>query len=490
MSANYAIGEFTLEAFTIVNQYQESLDISKLVTNFKLYESIFSKFLTGEVHVADGLNLPKNFRMTGQEYIRISLSQKEGIDQEADKQNSIDKTFRIYKIENLIRHDELTQSFIMRICDPRMFYARRKRISQTLRGRYDQILQNTLVDVGKFRVDEFDAWEQTTPDNKQLICPNWTVERLMDYLIRNSQVGEGKAYKNGMFFYQTMNGGFRFQSMDTMCSMEFPISFSMSPRNTQDTEEENLNAPQGLNTMLIMYKKPQLFDTLEATSAGAYASTLKVYDPIRKLEEENIYSLEKTMAKGTHVSGHPMLMVDEMERVLTVGEVIDQEASPTIDEIDIDIQPTLDYGARVSMDYHNQHSFDNATSLSDPEVFEPRKINDNGQLERRAMMQMLKQHRMTCQIPLRTDLSVGMIIQLSIPTPEIMGEGDKTDSVNDDRYLITDIALSASTLDKQGVLNIECVKESYAKKIETARPLEVGTPPEEDEEKTFKNSRG
>ena len=152
----------------------------------------------------------------------------------------------------------------------------------------------------------------------------------MDYLIRNSQVGEGKAYKNGMFFYQTMNGGFRFQSMDTMCSMEFPISFSMSPRNTQDTEEENLNAPQGLNTMLIMYKKPQLFDTLEATSAGAYASTLKVYDPIRKLEEENIYSLEKTMAKGNHVSGHPMLMVDEMERVLTVGEVIAQETSPTI----------------------------------------------------------------------------------------------------------------------------------------------------------------
>ena len=59
-----------------------------------------------------------------------------------------------------------------------MFYARRKRISQTLRGRYDQILQNALVDVGKFKVEEFDAWEKTTPDNKQFICPNWTIAEL------------------------------------------------------------------------------------------------------------------------------------------------------------------------------------------------------------------------------------------------------------------------------------------------------------------------
>ena len=53
----------------------------------------------------------------------------------------------------------------MRICDPRMFYVQRKRISQTLRGRYDQILQNALIDVGKFRTDEFDAWEKTVPEN-------------------------------------------------------------------------------------------------------------------------------------------------------------------------------------------------------------------------------------------------------------------------------------------------------------------------------------
>ena len=472
MSQNYAVGEFVVEAFTLINQYNESLEITNMVMGFKLYESIFNKFVTGEVSIADGLNLPKNFRLTGQEYIRISIKQKEGNDEEAEEAFSIDKTFRIYKLDNIIRVDEITQSYVLRICDPRMFYARKKKISQTLRGRYDQILQNALIDVGKFKVEEFDAWEQTKPDNKQLICPNWSVAQLTDYIVNNSQVGENHAFKNDMFFYQTLNGGFRFQSFDSMCTQEFPIPFSNIPRNTSQTEDENLNAPLGLNSAILVYKKPQMFDTLQGTVGGAYASTLKVYDPIRKLEEENVYDLESSMKKGNHVSGHPMLYVDDLERVLTAGEVTEMTTSPEVSETDVDIQPTQEFGGVIINDYHNQHSFDNATSLSDPEVFESRKLNDSGVLERRALLDILQQHRIQVTIPLRTDLSVGMIIKFVMTTPETMGEGDKADKVNDDRYLITDLAVEGDTVSKTGTCILECVKESYAQKIETAKPLD------------------
>ena len=116
MSANYVAGEFTIDSFTLVNQYNESLDLTNMVMGFKLYESIFNKFVTGEVSIYDGLNLPKNFRMTGQEFIRIAIRQKEGIDEEAEEKFSIDKTFRIYKLDNINRIDELTQTYVFRIC--------------------------------------------------------------------------------------------------------------------------------------------------------------------------------------------------------------------------------------------------------------------------------------------------------------------------------------------------------------------------------------
>ncbi len=472
MSANYEIGGFKIVSFTLVNQYNESIDISSMVMGFKLYESIFNKFVTGEISLADGLNLPKNFRLTGQENVRIAIKQKEGVDEEAGEEFSIDKVFRVYKLENVTRVSEVAQAYVLRICDPRMFFAQRKRLSQTLRGRYDQILQNALVDVGKFRVNEFDAWEKTVPENKQLICPNWTINQLIDYIVENSQTSESHGYKNGMFFYQTLNGGFRFQSFDSMVSMEFPVEFSNVPRSTDEsTDQENLNAPGGLNSSILVYKKPQIYDTLSATVGGAYASTLKVYDPIRKLEEENVYNIESTMKKGNHVSGNPMLFVDDLEKTLRPGEIVDPEVSPPIDEIDIDAKASEEFSSLIISDYHNQHSFDNAENLSDPEVFEPRKLNDSGTLERRALMQILNQHRMQVTLPLRTDLSVGMVIQLKITPPETMGEGDLIDKVNDDRYLITDLSVQGDTIKKTGLCVIECVKESYAQKIETAKPL-------------------
>jgi hypothetical protein len=178
------------------------------------------------------------------------------------------------------------------------------------------------------------------------------------------------------------------------------------------------------------------------------------------------------MDKGDHISGFPMLYTDDMERVLRPNEIVDPAVSPTIDEIDVDINPIEEFDSLIIRDYHNQHSFDNATSLSDPEVFESRKLNDSGVLERRALLDILQQHRIQVTIPLRTDLSVGTIIKFVMTTPETMGEGDKADKVNDDRYLITDLAVEGDTVSKTGTCILECVKESYAQKIETAKPLD------------------
>ena len=76
---------------------------------------------------------------------------------------------------------------------------------------------------------------------------------------------------------------------------------------------------------------------------------------------------------------------------------------------------------------------------------------------------------------------------LDIETEHSLGKYDKA---NDDRYLITDMSLSASPSSKQGVLTLECVKQSYAEKLEELTPLEEAPPAEQEESATFFNSRG
>ena len=91
-------GEFNIESIAFINQHQESVDLSDVCVSFKLYESIFDKFCTAEMGILDGQDLPYNYRFSGQEFVRISLKQKEGTGQVADKQFTIDKTFRLYAV--------------------------------------------------------------------------------------------------------------------------------------------------------------------------------------------------------------------------------------------------------------------------------------------------------------------------------------------------------------------------------------------------------
>ena len=93
-------GEFNIESIAFINQHQESVDIGDVCVSFKLYESIFDKFCTAEMGILDGQDLPYNYRFSGQEFVRISLKQKEGTGQVADKQFTIDKTFRLYAVEH------------------------------------------------------------------------------------------------------------------------------------------------------------------------------------------------------------------------------------------------------------------------------------------------------------------------------------------------------------------------------------------------------
>ena len=129
MSGNFKAGEFSIESLSIVNQESESIDVTDLTLTIELFESIYNKFCTGNIILLDGLNILSNYRLSGQEFIRVSLKQKEGLNQEPEKKFTIDKTFRIYKVSDIKRAKEGTQVYKLNFCDPRMFFVRRRRLS-------------------------------------------------------------------------------------------------------------------------------------------------------------------------------------------------------------------------------------------------------------------------------------------------------------------------------------------------------------------------
>jgi hypothetical protein len=344
------------------------------------------------------------------------------------------------------------------------------------RGSYEEMLQSALIEEAHIKPQEFDWFEETEPKNLQFICPNWTVSKFIDYVVNEANIGEKAEWKNGMFFFQTLNGGFRFSSIDTMLKREFPVPFSYRPRSGEETSQLDLNAKGGLNSMIKSFYIPQQFDTLRGTARGAYSSMQKTYDPIRKQEVDFVYDLEETMNRGKHLSGFPLIRTGEMERSLTLENQIDPMISPAVTEVDIDFPPNESYDSNVRYDFTSSHLFDNETTLDTDEVFQGYKSVDNARLERTALLEILQQNKIVVTIPMRTDLTVGNVIQLEIPQPE---PTNKEDKLNDGRYLITDLSISMSIPSKEGEMYLECVKESFAAKIADVKPLQEVEPAEE-----------
>ena len=170
------------------------------------------------------------------------------------------------------------------------------------------------------------------------------------------------------------------------------------------------------------------------------------------------YPMVRTESMLTISNGH--------EQGLTTGEQIGDEYPPvvTLPYFTL-LAPNNQQDNMIVYDYSTNHDFDNGKIESD-DVWSNHKIKDNSKLERKALKQILNQNRLQVIIPVRTDLSVGNIVELNIPEPELQDkQSDTRDKIVDNRYLIVDLQLSLNVQTSEGSLQLECVKESFAQQI-------------------------
>ena len=481
--------DFTLNAVHLINQEGLSVDIASLVSEIRLYESIYTKFVTADISILDSVNLLKHYQLTGQEYIRISFLHGNPEDNE-EEVPLIDKTFKVYKALNITRIKETVQVYMLKLCDPQMFISQNTKLDRVYRGSHSNMLSDVVRKEMAVREEQIQNWEDTEYDNHQFIAPKtMSANKFIDYITSNASKGKSSSFRNPFFFYQTLIGGFNFKSLDNMATgnlekqtfdnesvveqsqmSELPV-FIMKPQSGKD------DAP--LREQITSVQIPQKFDTLQGTINGAYSSYMLHYDPITKIGSDDYYDMEETYERSeqSHVSGKPLIRT---ERMLEIGSGMeaglttenassdDKFESPPVksENMNSTLAPNRQMSNCILTDYSFKHSFDNIDTIGDDEVYKSGEILDNGTLERRAMLEILQQHRIKISIPIRSDLQVGQVIQLAIPEPEILDEGSvNKDRINDSRYLLTDMMIQANPISKLGFCNLELVKESYAKDI-------------------------
>ena len=456
---------YGLKAIHLVNQEQMSINLAELIAGFQIYESIHSKFVTGEIVFVDGINVPRLYRLTGQEFVRISFNDGD------DESNTYDLTFRAYKMCDQKRgHNGIMQGYKLLLCDPTMYKAQNRRISQVFSGSYSNMLKNVMTsNLDLSEENDLGVWEDTESENCQFICPNWTPQKLMGYFTQEADLSLNPAWRHGMFLYQTFDGKFNFKSIDLMCNTN-PDDI---PQFIYKPTSGGLDAVDIEKKHILEVQRPLVFDTLKGTILGLYASSSLTYDSIRKVLKENVYNVEETLSRtNNHISGNPLLRTETSlngnELGLTTKDSTSAKKSPATEVVDkwTDIPPNLQKDSFVVYNYNNPHSNDNSSDVNSSEAFVNGKITNNSNLERRALMELLKQDMISIIVPVRTDVNVGEVIDLKIPEPELQDESSETkDKINDNRYLIVNSVITINNGRQQGSLHLECVKESFAKQI-------------------------
>ena len=440
-------GKISIEKIEIISPYHsDPWDITNLVSRIGLYESIYSKHTTGDISFIDGRNLIKNLSLTGQEKLRVVLQPFEGKESSTDEVQRIDRTFRIYKLSNVSKVDDIVQAYNIHFCEQLMFTSKETRLSKTLRGSHKKMLLDVLSTIVEseyggegISMESVGTIDDTEGDNHQFLIPNWSVNKTFDWIVNNSNPSENEVgYKNSMFFYQTLTGQYNFKSLDSMLKEQFSEVFTFYPTigNLTSSASEK-------NKTILASLKPQEFDTLRGTSVGAYASTLKVYDPIRKIEEINTFDIE-TLYEKRKEGEYPLVNYDNK-----VSKIRKKHNSLVIN------------------DYTTTHVFSNKKTITDDEEYMGIKSSDNSKLERQALIENLAQNTVEVSLPARTDVSVGQKVEFILQTGETAINEISSALSADDVYLITGLSLQINVIESNGTLNLECSKESRFKSYDS-----------------------
>ena len=474
-------GQFKLHCVTLANQEGETTDISTMVGQIDLYENIFDTFCTGTIRIFDGMNLLERFRVFGQEYCNIEISQYEGAGDEAAIAYTIRKNFRIVKVEQGEKVSPMLNTWIIHLIDPRLFFTRKARLSATYRGAISDMIANLCIDKAHISKEEFDLFEETKPANLSYVIPNESVHSALKYLTKEATTMDSDAsWANPFFFYQTLNGGFRFCSIDTMLKQKYPIEFTynLARSSKVDITGKTLleDKDAGANTQILAIEYLKRFDVGEGMTMGLYAGRKNSYDMITKISKEVIYDMGKVYDRNPkgHLSGYPLVRTqDDYEKIVKGFAPVDEDTPPEFGEIDIDTNLTKSYDAYYKLSHDMAHRYDNNDSYASDEVFKEVDWNSESSesFERNALEKLLHQNVTRITIPGRTDISCGLILNANIPMIQV-DDNILKNPFDDNQFLITGIKFEFKIATKESFCHLECVKESLAKNIEDAT-LEV-----------------
>lgn len=410
-------GDVNIELVEISSISGIRLDISSAVTEIQIFEDLFKPCMSGILAIQDSMDLPNIFKFIGEEYVTIKISTP-GL---PDKQQyKIYRTFIIYKMDDRQILGDRKAFYKLYFSSPEMIVDSNVKLSKTYSGPIHEVV-NTIVKKEGLTASVPLIVSQTRNSIKYT-SNYWSPYRNLKYLSERAISLNNSA---NYLFFENRNG-INFISMDNLITQQPYTSYTydnFSREPDAGTSSASKHTGKELSRF-IDYKIDLGFDFLKRNTIGVYGSKLISHDITTKKYTTKNYTMFDNWGSEAHMNKFP------------IG--------------------TAEVASRVNSNIYNYPKYNSLfNGFTDDGV-------QNWLQNRASIMGQLNAFRLTAEVPGRTDLTVGQLIEVQLYKVAQVTEKDTTNEILDTmfsgNYLIS--AINHRFVVNKHEIHLELIKDS------------------------------
>ena len=338
-------GDFELQKLTLESPHREGfIDLKGAWSDFNIYESLFSPYLTADIQLSDGVGLMESVPIIGEETIHFQAKTKGIVRDRSPKNNfpgpfegsqnegRISLSFRVVKINDIVKlNDQMMTYRLSLVSEEAIINIKQKvrksaldpvdfkpsRISDVVKRLYKQYFKKDRPHAKKIFIEP-------TKNNTDLIIPNQTPFKAFNFLASRAVANEKHAVGSSFVFYESIRGFF-FISMETLMvggGLGYRTPEAQGPPSMQQQNVEPVynrlddpvketyvvqpkrlgaqsNEPKNVAiemTAVDSYQFSSNFDVLKNLQNGMYANRLLTHDLIRMKYDTLDFNLVNKLA--------------------------------------------------------------------------------------------------------------------------------------------------------------------------------------------------
>lgn len=272
---------YQLTSVLITTNNEVEYDITNLVGEIVVNESLFVSTIETELAIIDGINFFERAKLTGNEKIQIKIGRTEP--------NNVKKSHEIEcyiaNIQDFSKPRPGVQVYKFKCISKHAYYNAFKRLNRSFKGSIGSLVYSICIrdlDTYPFKVN------RDTKGMLKGIFPHLKPIDAIIWLLRNSTDNS-----TPFFFYETLKDGLIFDSYESMLNEEVYNTYSTKPFYSEvpNTEENYEEAKTKIIKLSSEFDVGKYF----AINDGAYASSVKTLDISTKKYQNNKFNYKNLL---------------------------------------------------------------------------------------------------------------------------------------------------------------------------------------------------